>query len=158
MSYRDFLSEVVADLLRTPGALAVRVLWTSYNRKRRRMERCSAILSHGDPLTAQFDLLADQDLDDIAVYLVGQLEYDGAPPAANADPLQFLILGRGSKFPAPARLEDVEYSRRNLSYTLCLDIAERLRGMIRRQSTREPRPISPDLTHLPDETVALRTF
>ena len=127
MTHCDFLSEVVTDLLRTPGAMAVRVLWTCYNRKRGRMERRSAILSHGDFVTP-FEA-SDQDIDEVVVYLVGQIAHTGRAPAANSDTLQLLIRGRGASFPAPARLEDAEYSRRNLSYTVCLDVSDQFKGV-----------------------------
>jgi len=123
LTHCDFLSEIVTDLLRTPGAMAVRVLWTSYNRKRGRMERRSTIVSHGDGI-APFE---DQDIDEVMVYLVGQMAHSGRAPSANTDTLQLLIRGRGVGFPAPARLEDAEYSRRNLSYTVCIDVSDRLR-------------------------------
>ena len=129
MTYCDFLSEVVEDLLRTPGAMAVRVLWTCYNRKRGRMARRSAILSQGERATG-FDISADQDIDEVVVYLVGQMAHAGGPPAAGSDTLQLLVRGRGVGFPAPARLEDAEYSRRNLSYTVCVDVSHHLRGAL----------------------------
>jgi hypothetical protein len=127
LTHCDFLSEVVTDLLRTPGAMAVRVLWTCYNRKRGRMERRSAILSHGDGV-APFET-TDQDIDEVVVYLVGQMAHTGRAPAANSDTLQLLIRGRGASFPAPAKLEDAEYSRRNLSYTVCIDVSNHLRAV-----------------------------
>ena len=126
MTHCDFLSEVVSDLLRTPGAMAVRVLWTCYNRKRGRMERRSAIVSHGDGI-APFDP-NDEDIDEVVVYLVGQMAHSGRAHAETSDTLQLLERGRGAIFPAPARLEDAEYSRRNLSYTVCVDVSHCLRG------------------------------
>jgi hypothetical protein len=90
------------------------------------MERRSAILAHGDGFTA-FQLDDDQDLDELVVYLVGQLPHTGGPPVG-ADTLQLLIRHRGTAFCAPVRLEDAEYSRRNLSYTVCADVSDRLRA------------------------------
>jgi hypothetical protein len=89
------------------------------------MERRSAILSHGDGI-APFEA-SDRDLDEVVVYLVGQMAHTGGAPTAHSDTLQLLISGRGAGFPAPARLEDAEYSRRNLSYTVCVDVSEHLR-------------------------------
>jgi hypothetical protein len=134
LTHCDFLSEVVTDLLRTPGAMAVRVLWTCYNRKRGRMERRSAILSHGDGI-APFEA-SDQDIDEVVVYLVGQVAHTGRAPAAHSDTLQLLIRGRGgASFPAPARLEDAEYSRRNLSYTVCIDVSDQFKGAVAAQAS-----------------------